>query len=764
MTLRCPDLPFLPGFTFNPMLGKTKFNMDPKFDFIGDGVPALVEKVKPNMFGSLSDKYPSIYPRGEVMELPPWIAFDKQILCFDAFFQETLQEVRGAPFQVRRVKIYFFLEDGTIQVTEPKVENSGIAQGTLICRHRIRLPTPMDDNFYEMIDLNVGREVEFYGRIFKITNCDKFTRNFLNRCGISVPDPLNTPEDPYLGLRDKENPIRRKTGNKEEDALGKFLKNDRKVLRFYGYWDDQDTDFGYLHRLEILYYLADDTIEIREVLTESCTKTSSFIFLQRAKLPKIYTELPSPGANCTSTVLNVLGSGLQGGRYIKDPLACGLEITEFYHEKDLFIGSVINCYGRKIVLHDCDPFTKQYYGVKYGLNTFEPLALPEDRQAGVKIEKQERELPPWNGYGSFEDSAQNCITVEPKAPHRDFKKFLHLDRIGMDSHILRFQARMVSKIPENCTRGFVISYYLADDTIAVFEHGKRNSGFDSKQFFGRQSIALPGQEIFTSKPPKTYTSQDMYVGGTLIINSFKFELINADEYAFRYMEIYAHQYPKSNIKMIMGKIRNKLRPTYKDFVAENMPKEATTIPYTTLQSKLIDILGDDFTEHEMITISRAFPAPVAFPEKYDRKEIRAIALTELKRGLWDDLVRLKEYFVMRDPEKRGVLTKKECYTVIRGCRLPLEKEIIEKILEVIQKDEQSNLYYEDIINFFNREICKLPDVAPINIKHELSCIADMEYKMSPLIDWCAFNKYLDLEDVFKEPPSDNTIQCLKGKQ
>lgn len=56
--------------------------MDPKFDFIGDGVPALTEKVKPNILGPLTDKYPSVYPRGEVMELPAWIAFDKQVYIF----------------------------------------------------------------------------------------------------------------------------------------------------------------------------------------------------------------------------------------------------------------------------------------------------------------------------------------------------------------------------------------------------------------------------------------------------------------------------------------------------------------------------------------------------------------------------------------------------------------------------------------------------------------------------------------------------------
>lgn len=96
MCTRSPPLPFLPGYTFNSMvsarnlrffavlkdliqIGKTKFNRDPVFGFIGSGVRALVEKVRPNMLGPLGDKYPSFYPRGEAVELPAWIVYDKQV-------------------------------------------------------------------------------------------------------------------------------------------------------------------------------------------------------------------------------------------------------------------------------------------------------------------------------------------------------------------------------------------------------------------------------------------------------------------------------------------------------------------------------------------------------------------------------------------------------------------------------------------------------------------------------------------------------------
>lgn len=206
------------------------------------------------------------------------------------------------------------------------------------------------------------------------------------------------------------------------------------MLHFQGYWDDQDTDYGYVHHLEIRYYLADDTIEIRELQSESGAEPA-FVFLRRGKLPKLYKELATPGQNNDFTILNVLGSALTSRRYIVDPLNCGQEKIDYYTEKDLSIGAVLNCYNRKIVLTDCDSFTKEYYARKYGISEFTPITIP-DQKSQVRIipHPKYRELPPWNGFGSYEDSAQNCITVEPKAPHKDFKKFLMYDRYVFNNY------------------------------------------------------------------------------------------------------------------------------------------------------------------------------------------------------------------------------------------------------------------------------------------------------------------------------------------
>lgn len=47
----------------------------------------------------------------------------------------------------------------------------------------------------------------------------------------------------------------------------------------------------------------------------------------------------------------------------------------------------------------------------------------------------------------------------------------------------------------------------------------------------------------------------MYIGGEVIFNSFHFVIVDADEYALRYMEANADQFPHANINLILAKLR-----------------------------------------------------------------------------------------------------------------------------------------------------------------------------------------------------------------
>jgi hypothetical protein len=48
-----------------------------------------------------------------------------------------------------------------------------------------------------MWDLNVGRDVLIYGKLFRFTSCDPFTRHFLSCEGVIVPPEEPVPENLY---------------------------------------------------------------------------------------------------------------------------------------------------------------------------------------------------------------------------------------------------------------------------------------------------------------------------------------------------------------------------------------------------------------------------------------------------------------------------------------------------------------------------------------------------------------------------------------
>lgn len=191
-----------------------------------------------------------------------------------------------------------------------------------------------------------------------------------------------------------------------------------------------------------------------------------------------------------------------------------------------------------------------------------------------------REVPPYNGFGSEEDSLCSCAGLLPKPPRRDFVKFMEKDRCGLESNVLRFLAKMETNKPIDMDRRFIISYFLADDTVLVFEPPVRNSGEASTflspilivaqylwqswhavtgaavipytlylyicvigmaggKFLERQRVKKPNQPRYGVNKSEYYLASDMFVGNTVELNRFRFVLIDADEYAFRYMEQHA---------------------------------------------------------------------------------------------------------------------------------------------------------------------------------------------------------------------------------
>lgn len=125
-------------------------------------------------------------------------------------------------------------------------------------------------------------------------------------------------------------------------------------------------------------------------------------------------------------------------------LQTGAINVEHYGDVDLTLGGVINAWGRKVLLCDCDEFTKQYYKTKYGIGQLNSktdsiycLVCPysteqfnrvEIKQPTVPVHK--REYPPFEGFqiGSEEDTLANCIDLIPKPPRKDFIKFMMKDR------------------------------------------------------------------------------------------------------------------------------------------------------------------------------------------------------------------------------------------------------------------------------------------------------------------------------------------------
>ena len=95
------------------------------------------------------------------------------------------------------------------------------------------------------------------------------------------------PADPYtVARRQAEQPGTLAQAPNDFDKLRQFLTLDRKVLRFYCIWDDRESLHGEKRHFTLLYFLVDDTVEIRERHTANNGRDSFPILLRRQRVPR----------------------------------------------------------------------------------------------------------------------------------------------------------------------------------------------------------------------------------------------------------------------------------------------------------------------------------------------------------------------------------------------------------------------------------------------------------------------------------------------
>merc|ERR1711939_658453 len=155
-------LPFLPGNTFTD---NTRVNYHKKQTFQKGSAGIPIIKDAPE-----GAPAPSVVPPPPQHEepvaaaapaVPAYVALDRMVLRFFAYYKEAVHESRMENYRVRKCTILYYLEDNTIQVNEPKEENSGIPQGQFIKRHRV---TKGRGQFYTVVDMKLGCDLNFYGR------------------------------------------------------------------------------------------------------------------------------------------------------------------------------------------------------------------------------------------------------------------------------------------------------------------------------------------------------------------------------------------------------------------------------------------------------------------------------------------------------------------------------------------------------------------------------------------------------------------------
>lgn len=506
------------------------------------------------------------------------MTLENRVLSFQGYFQEAENVVTGEQ-RTRYVHVSYFLEDDTVTVYEPHKMNSGLPQGALVKRQKI----PNLNDAETM--LRLGEQVNVFGFNITLTDCDLFTREFYKTLGNPQPtEPIEMPQDNHAKKRKElESPTRRTggpgagVGAEAKYQLKKFIENDGKVLKFRCVWDTSKEMYGERQYFVMLYYLVDDTVEVRTAANSTgvnagkpTSEIGTCLFLKRQRIPKVEEEQEE-----------------ETTEEEKQPRQ-----VKFVSEAELGIGVKVNVLGREFVIVDADKWTREYYATKYGITEWPTVEIQEEDQ---------------------EEPKQQVKQPKPKSQTRR-------NALENQGKVMRFRGVVGGQNKKEYEgRMFVVTMWLADEAISVAELFP-SPAKGGQRFLSKARYHKPDDE----EEEEYYSATDMFVGQRLVLGGWVFLLTDSDEPTLAYMESHPDMFMYSNLDIVLKKCGDAVN------IHTNKADNKATTP---MKQKVLGLFGLEqpsemsiqqwrdgmgtallnqvLVEHEFLTIIRRFELPPA---------------------------------------------------------------------------------------------------------------------------------------------------------
>jgi hypothetical protein len=174
--------------------------------------------------------------------------------------------------------------------------------------------------------------------------------------------------------------------------------------------------------------------------------------------------------------------------------------------------------------------------------------------------------------------------------------------------VLNFAAKLVTRNLDDLRRKFVVSFYLFDQTLQIYEELVMNSGFRHGKYLQKTRIVNPATRKF-------FAPGDFHVGAKINVAGRVFELLAASQLAYGIMEASPDDFPEADLGLQLSRLKTAVQNRGADLgqlldqAANECPDKRLTI---NRAQQVLERFAPDVTKHAAATIARGYERRGAF--------------------------------------------------------------------------------------------------------------------------------------------------------